>query len=128
MKFLRIKIGLKYICFWALLLQLVNLSIDPARHQNFINGELTFEEDLSVNKIESIYELVVEHLFKKDVPETQNAADHAAAKTFIIFYQSPIPFTQLVLVEQPIVHNHSYVANFPEQTQVLESPPPKLSV
>lgn len=128
MKFLKIKIGLKYICCWALLLQLINLSIDPARHQNFINGELTFKEDLSINKIESIYELLVEHLFKKDVPETQNAADHSLTKTFIVFYQSPTPFTQLVLVEQPIVHNHSYAAIFPEQTQVLESPPPKPSV
>lgn len=126
MKFLKIKIGLKYICCWALLLQLMNLSIDPARHQNFINGKLTFEEDLSINKIESIYELVLEHLFKKDVPETQNAADHSLAKTFIVFCQSPVLFTQLILVEKPIVHNHSYIANFPEQTRVLESPPPKL--
>lgn len=125
MKFLKIKTGLKFFCCWALLLQLINLSIDPARHQNFINGEITFEEDLSINKIESIYELILEHLFKKDVPETQNAADHSLAKTFIVFYQNPVPFTQLILVEQPIVHNHSYVAYFPEQMQVLESPPPK---
>ena len=127
MKLVKIKKGSKIICCWLLLLQLMNLSIDPARHQNFINGELTFQEDLSVNKIESVYELIAEYLFKKDIPETQNAADQSLVKTFIVFYQSPAPFTQLILVEQPILHNHSYVANFPEQIQVLESPPPKLS-
>ena len=90
MKRLKIKSGLKFFCCWALLLQLINQSIDPVRHQNIINGEITFQEDLSVNKIESIYEFVVEHLLKKDVPETQNSANQLLAKAFIVFHQNQI--------------------------------------
>lgn len=125
MKFLKIKIALKYICCWALLLQLMNLSIDPARHQNFINGEFTFEEDLSVNKIESVYELVAEYLFKTDIPEAQNSDTHLLVKTFIIFHQVPTATAQLLLTEEPILHNHSYQASIPKFIQILESPPPK---
>lgn len=125
MQWLKFKGGLKNLCCWVLLLQLINLSIDPAKHQNFVNGELTFQEDLSVNKIESIYELISEHIFKKDVPESQNADNHSLVKTFIIFHQVPAPTTQLILAEEPIFHNHSYQAFIPELVQVLESPPPK---
>ena len=106
-------------------MQLINLSIDPARHQNFIDGEPTFQEDLSINKIESVYELILEHVFKKDVPETQDASNHSLAKTFVFFHHIPSPHTQVILKEEPILHNHSYQALIPELAQVLESPPPK---
>lgn len=112
-------------CCWALLLQLINLSIDPARHGNYIDGKFTFQEDLSVNKIESVYELIAEYVFKRDIPEAQNADTHLLAKTFIIFHQVPAATTQLILAEQPIVHNYSYQAAIPNFIQLLESPPPK---
>lgn len=121
----KIKGKLKYCCCWILLLQLINLSIDPARHANFINGKLTFQEDLSINKVESVYELLLEHIFKKDVPETQDVGNHSLAKMFIIFHQIPNPDTQIILKEEPIQHNHGYQALIPELAQALESPPPK---
>jgi glycogen synthase len=126
MKFLKIKIGLKYMCCWILLLQLINLSIDPARHGNYIDGKFTFQEDLSINKIESVYELVAEYFFKKDVPEAQNADTHSLVKSFIMFHQVPAATEQLILAEEPIVHNHSYQAAIPKFIQILESPPPKV--
>lgn len=111
-----------------MLLQLINLSIDPATHQNYINGAFTYQEDLSLNKIESLSELTLEYVFKKDVPESQNAANHALVKTFIVFYQSASLPAKIVFNVQPIVHNHSYQVNYPDQNQVLESPPPQLAV
>lgn len=111
-----------------MLLQLINLSIDPATHQNYINGAFTYQEDLSLNKIESLSELILEYVFKKDVPESQNAANHALAKTFIVFYQSAALPAKIIFNAQPIVHNHSYQVNYPDQNQVLESPPPQLAV
>ena len=126
MQWLKNKGGLKYICCWVLLLQLINLSIDPARHGDYINGKFTFQEDLSQNKIESVYELVSEYLFKKDIPEAQNADTHSLVKSFIIFHQVPAATVQLILVEEPILHNHSYQAAIPKFIQILESPPPKV--
>lgn len=125
LQWLKIKNGLKHVCCWILLLQLTNLSIDAGRHQNVINGQLTFQEDLSINKMESIYELISEYLFKKDVPETQNSDHHSLVKTFIIFHQVPTATTQLILVDKPVQHNHSYRYFIPELVQVLESPPPQ---
>ena len=111
-----------------MLLQLINLSVDPATHQNYINGAFTYQEDLSLNKIESLSELILEYVFKKDVPESQNATHHALAKTFIVFYQSAALPAKVILNAQPIVHNHAYQVNYPEHTPVLESPPPQLAV
>ena len=121
----KIKKGLNSFCCWLLIVQLINLSIDPPRHQNLIEGKFTYQEDLSINKIESIYELITEHVFKINVPETQDATHHGTVKTFIVFYQSPAPFAQLLLLEKPIVHNHNYVMYIPDHFRVLESPPPQ---
>jgi len=121
----KIKKGLNSFCCWLLIVQLINLSIDPPRHQNLIEGKFTYQEDLSINKIESIYELITEHVFKINVPETQDSTHHGTVKTFIVFYQSPAPFAQLLLREKPIVHNHNYVMHIPDHIRVLESPPPQ---
>ncbi|WP_256004889.1 MULTISPECIES: hypothetical protein [Pedobacter] len=65
---------------YMLLLQMINLSISPARHLAVVNGQPTYMEDLSVNRIESIYELVSEFLFQKSVPETQDQGDDGILK------------------------------------------------
>jgi len=128
MKFLRSKIGLKYLFCWALLLQMVNLSINPVRHQNYINGQYTFQEDLRINKIESIYELILEHIFKKDVPETQDSAEEGLVKAAFVWQQVQYISFVPVLTEKPVEHNHTYTAFFPITTLVQESPPPKANV
>jgi hypothetical protein len=128
MKIVKIRSGLKYLACWVMLLQLINLSIDPATHQNFVNGAITYQDDLSLNKIESLSELILENIFKKDIPETQSATNHALAKTFIVFHQNPPLTTTIVFIAQPIVHNHTYQVNYPKPYQVLESPPPQLTV
>ena len=127
MKIVKVISSLKYLACWVMLLQLINLSIDPAMHQNYINGAFTYQEDLSLNKIESLSELILEYVFKKDVPESQNSVNHSLAKTFIVFYQSAALPTKIIFNAQPIVHNHTYRVNYPEHAQVLESPPPQLT-
>lgn len=54
---------------WVLLIQIINISIDPIDPIFDKSGSLAFEEDLSVNDIESIYELVSEQCLGIDVPE-----------------------------------------------------------
>ncbi len=128
MKFLRRKLGLKYLFCWALLLQMVNLSINPVRNENYINGQYTFQEDLRINKIESIYELILEHIFKKDVPETQDSAEQGLVKAAFIWQQVQYVSFVPIVIEKPIEHNHTYTAYFPVTTLALESPPPKINV
>jgi len=127
MKFLRGKLGLKHLFCWALLLQMVNLSINPVRHQNYINGQYTFQEDLRINKIESIYELILEHIFKKDVPETQDSAEQGLVKAAFVWQQVQYVSFVPIVIEIPIAHNHAYTAYFPVTTLVQESPPPKIN-
>lgn len=125
MKALIGKLNFKLICCWLLLLQMVNLSINPVRHQNFIDGQYTLLEDLKINKIESIYELILEHVFKKDVPETQDSAEQGLIKVAVFFHQTPLFECQLPSRACIVVHNHAYQAYFPEYPTVLESPPPR---
>jgi len=128
MKFLRRKLGLKYLFCWALLLQMVNLSINPVRHENYINGQYTFQEDLRINKIESIYELILEHIFKKDVPETKDSAEQGLVKAAFVWQQVQYVSFVPIVIEKPIAHNHTYTAYFPVTTLVQESPPPKINI
>ncbi|RZK38481.1 MAG: hypothetical protein EOO90_22175 [Pedobacter sp.] len=124
----RIKTGLKYLCCWALLLQMLNLSIDPARHANYIDGQITFQEDLSINKIESFSELLLEKLFDKNIPEIQDQAHHSLVKAFFFFHQNPTVITEPILIELPVRHNHLYIEQRSETSKSLESPPPRLTV
>lgn len=120
------KLNLKMACCWLLLLQMVNLSINPIRHQNYINGIYTFKEDLSINKIESIYELIAEYVFKKNVPETQDTGEEGISKIAILFFQTPTVNYSFTPTAKLVVHNHSYSEHVPEFVAVLESPPPQV--
>jgi hypothetical protein len=110
---------------WALLLQMVNLSVDPARHLNIVGGKYTISEDLSVNKMESVYELVLEYVFKIEVPETQDAEEELLQKTGLTYYLAEKENIDLKAPVRPVLHNHSYTESIPEHIPVLHSPPPK---
>lgn len=125
MSILKEKLNFKLICCWLLLLQMVNLSINPIRHQSLINGKYTYLEDLRINKIESLYELILEHVFKKNVPETQDSGEQALLKVAVYYQQIPAYTCVLVANELPVVHNHAYYARLLDIPQKLTFPPPK---
>lgn len=54
---------------WVLLIQVINISIDPLDPVSNKLGRLFYQEDLNVSDIESIYELASEQLLGVDVPE-----------------------------------------------------------
>jgi hypothetical protein len=124
MKSKRIKLG-KYILGWALLLQMINLSVDPMRHANLVNGSYTFQEDLKINKIESLSEIILEKLFKKDVPETQDNQQIGLIKVAFVLNQQPIYLPLPFLTAIPVTHNHNYLFHLAETSLALESPPPQ---
>jgi hypothetical protein len=73
---------------WILLIQVVNLSIDPTDPMPAIDklGFLTAHEDLSINDIESIYELVSEQCLGVDVPEQDDDDESRLLKIFVFYF------------------------------------------
>lgn len=76
----------KKLVIWILLIQMINLSMDPVDTMNFKDGRATIEEDLSINEIESLYELISEALFGEDVPEHDEKDEDAFVKVFSLYY------------------------------------------
>ena len=70
---------------WILLLQLINISIDPPDMERATYASDSGEEDLSINDIESIYELVAEKVFDEDVPESDENDIDTASQTFDLY-------------------------------------------
>jgi hypothetical protein len=113
---------------WGLLLQMINLSVDPARHLNIVGGKYTISEDLSINKMESVYELVLEYVFKIEVPETQDAEEEVLQKTGLTYCLVDKVNIDLKVPVGPVRHNHRYTESIPEHIPALHSPPPKAKV
>lgn len=104
---------------------MVNLSIDPARHMTVVRGMLTMSEDLSVNKIESVYELISEIVFKIDVPETQDADDDSLQKTLTAFHLPELLGLDMGRLAVAVHHNFGYFSFMPDYVPARESPPPQ---
>ncbi len=61
----------RFIC-WILLLQMINISVNPPDSRSFKFFQVQTTEDLSFNETESLYELISETVFDLDVPETED--------------------------------------------------------
>ena len=81
-------IAVRVLC-WILLLQSINLSIDAPDLTPITHTSLSDNEDLLVNDIESIYELVSEVIFGKDVPENDENDIDTKSPVFDAFCFSP---------------------------------------
>lgn len=116
----------KFIC-WVLLIQLINLSTDPVDQINFKNGYATFEEDLSINEIESFYELVLEDFFHKNVPESDENDGDAFIKVFDLYCSAGavIEMKPEIIHFPPIIYSTFYQDSFCTNYPEINSPPPK---
>jgi hypothetical protein len=74
----------RFVC-WILLLQMINISIDPADLKQFKSAQMLDNEDLSINEMESVYELVSENVFEKDVPESDESDVDKQSHTFDLY-------------------------------------------
>jgi len=72
---------------WVLLIQVINISIDPIDPVSDKLGRINTGEDLSINDIESIYELISEVCLGFDVPENDEDDENGFVKV-IYFYLS----------------------------------------
>lgn len=89
MKIKGVKIILKKFICWILLLQMINISIDPPDVKFFKNADVMHREDLSINEIESIYELISEVFLNRYVHESDENDINGISKTFNIYFFAP---------------------------------------
>lgn len=108
----------------VLLVQVVNISIDPMDPVSDKLGRLATQEDLSINDVESIYEFVSEQFLGIDVPEQDEDDESAFIKIMdFCFTQSSI---EIKNEYQP--HDTSFCTiekNLNSIVLDLNSPPPK---
>ena len=127
MKNISIKHIGKKIIIWVLLIQMINICTDPVDSLNFKNGHITSEEDLSINEIESVYELVSEKVFNEGVPESDENDEDTFVKVFNVFFSVPLMVSiKFLSISQYIIsHNSFYCDSIYSNTIQINSPPPK---
>jgi hypothetical protein len=71
---------------WVLLIQVINISIDPVDPVSDKLGRFSSGEDLSINDIESIYELISEICLGIDVPENDEDDENGSVKVINFYF------------------------------------------
>lgn len=114
----------RIIC-WILIIQMINVSIDPRDLIQIDQGIYSHTEDLSINETESIYELIAEELFDTEIPESE---EEDVEKTFggiDLFFNSTLisnPGIQTFITSQYGDCQDSLTIIYPAS----DSPPPDL--
>ncbi len=114
----------KFIC-WILLLQMINIAIDPPDVKFCKKANVTHREDLSINQIESIYELISEVFLNRNVHESDENDINAISKTFNIYF-----FASTSIQFPAPTFSIGYCSYYQNVFSVLHSkplsPPPKI--
>ncbi len=126
MSFKASKKNVLIIITWILLVQVINLSIDPTDPAPYKPGKLTVCEDLTINEIESIYELVAEQCAGVNVPEQEDSDHHGSFVKVMAFF-----FTNTSIKIKKQFRDIQTVFSAPDDMLPsvdieLISPPPKL--
>jgi hypothetical protein len=112
----------RFVC-WILLLQMINISIDPPDLRPLKNFAISEKEDLSINEIESVYELVSEMVFENNVPETNDDDIDTEPETIDLFCFNVTSATRPVFKINE--HFSYYYNNFSFERTAPNSPPPE---
>jgi hypothetical protein len=118
--------NIKLVVCWILFLQLINISINPPDLQHPKFSSITNKEDLTINKIESVYELIVEGVSDEEVPESDEDETDTTSQSFVLYFFSKI-CSKLPALNYPIEHFSHYHNNFPSVTKEAHFPPPKFA-
>ena len=111
---------------WVLLIQLINISIDPIAPISDKLGRLAFEEDLSVNDIESIYELVSEQYLGIDVPEQDEDDENGFVEVMDLYFSKDS--VEIKRQHQPLrISFFTIEKNLTSIVLDHTSPPPKVA-
>lgn len=129
MRYLRVTYLRKLIAFF-LLIAIVNTTIDPPDFLKNIDADIELEEDLTVNEIESIAELVLEHGMDMDnaIPETDDSdAENLLKKHEVLSFdrQYVVDFVPIVFTLS-VEHHSLFTDHFSVFTLSIDSPPPQV--
>lgn len=110
---------------WILLIQIVNISVDPADPFIEVLGIQPGGEDLSINDIESIYEFVSEQCLGVDIPEHDEEDENAFVKDMEFFCSPDQPIKIKTNYQENLIYFTAVSENPTSVTLDHTSPPPK---
>lgn len=73
-----------HVISWVLLLQVINLSVDPVDPVSYKVGRMSHH--FQVNDIESFYELICEQFMGMDIPEHDEEDLNGLLSLFLLYY------------------------------------------
>jgi hypothetical protein len=119
----KINIIARLVC-WILLLQMANISVDPPDLRQVKKSTISLKEDLSINEMESVYELISEGVFENNVPESEEN-DIDSKLQSIDLYCFTLTYDMRSVSYLHVRRYSSYYNNFSFETPEPNSPPPK---
>lgn len=113
----------RFFC-WVLLLQMINLSINLADFREFQNRHASHKAAQPFNEIETLYELVAEGLFDKDIPDTEDQDTVSSFKSFDLFSFQPL-HNEIVVTPYTVEYFSFYQPGISLVHAEPNAPPPK---
>lgn len=114
----------KHFTCWILFLQMVNLSINRPDFREFEKKAVAQHSEQPFAEIETIYELVAEGIFDKDIPDSEDEDIDSSFKPFDL-YSSSLKPADTNLKFYPVEHASFYQTDFSLFESEPTSPPPK---
>jgi len=115
----------KFVC-WILLLQMINISIDPPDIKLRKSSKKSIKKEVVVNDIESVFELISEYVFDTDVPEGEENEIEKNTSSILLYCYKPEPISlvdnTINLQHYPFYIEYSYPPHFDPS-----SPPPRVA-
>jgi len=121
-----IKHFVQQIICWALLLQMINVSIDPPDIRLAKTQNKPEKKEVVINDVESVYEMISEGVFDTDVPEGNENDIEKNTFPFLLYCFQPEPIL-VVLNKGNLKHHSCYIKHLSLHYFSPLSPPPRLS-
>ena len=105
---------------------MINISINPPDLNSPKRSSTANKEDLSINQIESVYEMIAEGIFDQQVPESDEEEIDTSSPSFELFFTDRT-YHKLPAFVFPIEYFPHYYNNFSSVYKEPHSPPPRLA-
>ena len=107
MKFNSLKNIIRHVACWILLLQMINISIDPPDLKLPGNTQAKIKEP-AIDETETVYELIAEDFFEHQVPENDDEETDTSSPSFLLYFFSG-SITKIPVLFFPAEHfSHSH--------------------
>jgi hypothetical protein len=103
---------------------MINISIDAPDVKTVFKNSSRSSKDLTINDIESVYELLSEHFFHNEIPESDEPDIEKDINSVELFYFHPDTY-HFGYQDYTLHHQSNYKESFPVPFSKPNSPPPK---